>query len=514
MPVLASTVCCGLQGVNGFLVNVEAYLSNGLVSFDVVGLPSAALKESKERVRAAVTMSGYRMPVRKIVVNLSPADLKKEGTGYELAIAVALLAAEEPEGFHGLRDTLLLGELSLQGAVLPVRGVLPMVISAYEQGLRRVLLPADNAGEVACLDGLEVYPVRTLREACMHLTGEAKLSPQRQTDYQSMPVAPDPEHDLAQVRGQALARRALEVAAAGGHNLLMMGVPGCGKTMLAQCLPGILPPMTLEEALETTRIHSAAGVLNPGSGLMTAQPFRSPHHNASMPAVIGGGSRALPGEVSLAHNGVLFLDELPEFERGTLEALRQPLEDGFVNIARANWQGRYQARCMLVASMNPCPCGNYGSETAECHCSPVAIRRYRSKISGPLLDRIDLQVEMDAVKPEEITLRPSNPPESSEAVRRRVAEARQRQRERYRGTDIRCNAHLSQEGVTRYCQLTASARTLLQQAMERFHLSMRAYGRIQKVALSMADLAGRERIEDGDVAQAIQYRGLDGRGEE
>lgn len=509
--MLASTVCCGLQGVNGFLVNVEAYLSNGLVSFDVVGLPSLALKESKDRVRAAVATSGYKMPVQRITVNLSPADLKKEGTGYELAIAVALLAAGAPEQYHGLADTLLLGELSLQGFVLPVRGVLPMVIGAYEQGIRRVILPEGNAAEVACLDELEVYPVRTLREACEHLTGERPLPRQAQTDYRQQLDMPGTEHDLAQVRGQSSARRALEVAAAGGHNMLMAGVPGCGKTMLAQCLPGILPPLTFEEALETTRIHSAAGMLEPGAGLMTTRPFRSPHHSASMPAIIGGGMRALPGEVSLAHNGVLFLDELPEFERNTLEALRQPLEDGEVNIARANWQGHYPARCMLVASMNPCPCGNYGSQIKECHCSPTAIKRYMSKISGPLLDRIDLQVEMDAVRPDELTGKLDVQPESSAAVRGRVVAARLRQQERYRGADVRCNAQLSQEGVERYCRLSPSAEKLLHMAVERFGLSMRAYGRIRKVALTMADLAGRDKIEDQDVAQAIQYRNLDSR---
>lgn len=507
--MLARTYACGLEGVSGYPVEVEAFISRGMVSFDIVGLPSAAVKESRDRVRAAIAVSGLEFPFGKVTVNLAPADVKKDGTAFELAIAMALLSAKKPAFFSDLEKTMLLGELSLQGKLMPVRGALAMAITAAENGFQSLILPRQNARECECVDGLHVFPADTLREVFDHLSGGRPLvcQPHRayQQQWQNQPVS----NDLKYVKGQKAARKALEVAAAGGHNLLMVGIPGSGKTMLARCLPGILPPLSYEEALETTLIHSAAGELPPDSGLMTQRPFRAPHHNISVPAMIGGGVKAKPGEVSLAHNGVLFLDELPEFQHATLEALRQPLEDGFIHITRISGQNRYQSHCMLVAGMNPCPCGNLGSRQKECRCSPGEIKRYLGRISGPLLDRIDLQVEMDAVTLAEIES--DQQAEDSAAVRERVVKARRLQQERYQGQAIYCNAQLDQSGLERYCQLAPAARALLSQAVERFHISMRTYGRIRKVARTIADLGGHEQIESADIALAIQFRNVDSR---
>ena len=506
--MLAKTISGGLEGVNGFLVDVEACINNGMIGFDIVGLPSVAVKESRDRIRAALTNSGCPWPMKKLTVNLAPADVRKEGTSLELAIAISLLAAQKPEQYPTLRTTFLLGELTLHGDLMPIRGVLSMVLAARENGIREVVLPAGNAREVQCLGDVRIYPANTLRQVIDHLTGQTLIAAQQQIPYDQLLGEQAPENDLKFVRGQKIARKALEVAAAGGHNLIMVGVPGSGKTMLARCLPGILPPLSYEEALETTCIHSAAGELKREAGLMTERPFRSPHHNASLPAIIGGGTKAKPGEVSLAHNGVLFLDELPEYQRQTLEALRQPLEDGYVNVTRVSGQARYQSRCMLVAGMNPCPCGNHGSKTKTCRCKPYEIQRYLARISGPLLDRIDLQVEMDAVSIDEIEQ--GEPQEDSRTVQRRVLAARERQLQRYKGEHYFCNANLSQEGVEKYCRMSAEANALLHRAVEQFHISMRAYGRIRKVARTLADLAGRELLEVQDVAQAIQLRNLDG----
>ena len=507
--MLARTYACGLEGVSGFPVEVEAFISNGMIGFEIVGLPSAAVKESRDRIRAAIVVSGYEFPFGKVTVNLAPADVKKEGTSFELAIALALLSAKRPEAFQNLGRTMLLGELSLQGKLMPIRGALAMAITAAENGFQSLILPKANARECECVDGLHVYPAETLTQVCNHLTGREMLPELPHRTYEELLRSQPITHDLKYVKGQKAARKALEVAAAGGHNLLMVGIPGSGKTMLARCLPGILPPLSYEEALETTLIHSAAGELPPDSGLMTERPFRAPHHNISVPAMIGGGTKAKPGEVSLAHNAVLFLDELPEFQRATLEALRQPLEDGFINITRITGQNRYQSHCMLVAGMNPCPCGNLGSKQKECRCSPNEIKRYLGRISGPLLDRIDIQVEMDAVTLQEIESAEES--EDSASVRARVVTARRLQQERYQGQSIYCNAQLDQSGIERYCQMAPEARTLLHQAVERFHISMRTYGRIRKVARTIADLNGHPRIETMDVAQAIQFRNVDGR---
>lgn len=508
--VIARTLSMGVSGVNGFPVHVEVFGIGGIPGMEIIGLPDTSVRESRDRVSAAIINSGREMKPRKITVNLAPADMKKEGPSFDLPIAVGVLCALEElktSDLYSHDNTVLFGELSLDGRVRPVNGALPMVISAKECGIRNVILPRQNAKEVACIEGMNILPVNNLTEVIMHIEGTKIIQPQKQITYEEICQENSVPMDMCQIRGQQAARRALEVAAAGGHNMLMIGVPGSGKTMLARCLPGILPPLTFEESLETTRIHSICGRLVPGSGLMSVRPFSSPHHSASVTALIGGGPNAKPGEVSLAHNGVLFLDELPEFSRAALEALRQPLEDGTVSVSRIRHQARYQSSFMLIAAMNPCPCGYYGSKSRICRCSPQEIRKYLDRVSGPLLDRIDLQIEVDSVPVQEIN--DSSPAESSAQVAQRVAGARKIQQDRYRKESFFCNAQLGSASVKKYCRTNNDAERLLNEAVESMCLSMRAYNRILKVARTIADLAGEETISGVHIAEAIQYRELD-----
>ena len=508
--MMAKTLSFGVSGVNGYPVHVEVFSVSGIPAMEIIGLPDTSVRESRDRVNAAIINSGRKMQVRRITINLAPADMKKEGPSFDLPIALGVLIATgelQPLPCFDMEKTAVFGELSLDGHVQPVNGVLPMVISAKENGIQDVILPDRNAREAACIEGLRIIPVSHLREVIDYLEGQKDIVPQAQISYEELQRENVCTVDMAQIRGQSGARRALEVAAAGGHNLIMVGVPGSGKTMLARCVPGILPPLTFEEALETTRIHSISGHLPAGSGLMVTRPFCAPHHSASVASLIGGGQDAKPGEVSLAHNGVLFLDELPEFSRMALEALRQPLEDGIVSVSRVKRQAQYQSSFMLIAAMNPCPCGYYGSNRRTCRCTPPEIRRYLDRVSGPLLDRIDIQIEVDAVPVEEINS--SQAAESSAVVAARVAKTRMLQQERYRGNRYFCNAQLDNNAIRKYCTPGEEAARLLHAAVDTMHLSMRAYNRILKVARTIADLDGEEAIGTAHIAEAVQYRELD-----
>lgn len=508
--MLARTLCFALNGIQGEPVTVEAFVtSSGTYQFNIVGLPDAAVKESRDRVSAALKNSGFTMPFGHTTLNLSPADLRKEGTAFDLPIAVAIILASKQLQRQLKDEVLLIGELGLDGRLQAVSGALSMVIAAHEKGIRKVILPNANAKEVQVVSGMQIFPAGNLYEVAQHLSGKMPIPAMAQRSYQEYLDETSFEMDLLQVRGQLTARRALEIAAAGGHNLLMVGIPGSGKTMLARCLPSILPPMSQEEAFETTRIHSAAGVLKPGAGLITGRPFRTPHHSASLASLVGGGATARPGEVSLAHNGVLFLDEMPEYPRQVLEALRQPLEDGVSTVTRVKAHTQYLSRVMLVASMNPCPCGYFGSQTRPCRCGSHEIRRYLDRISGPLLDRIDIQVEVDAVPLEEITA--GIPSESSAVVRERVTKAREMQKLRYRDCGIRTNAQLSGKDIEVQTAVMTDALALLQSAVKRYGLSMRAYTRLIKVARTIADLAGEEQVKLHHMAEAVQFRMIDGK---
>ncbi len=504
--MLSVVLSYGLSGIEGFPVRVEVNLSRGITQFELVGLPDAAVKESRERVRTALKNSGFSFPEGRLTVNLAPADMKKEGPAFDLPMAVGILSASGGILPEAMRDTALLGELSLDGSVRPVRGVLPMTISAREQGVKRILVPAANAGEVRCIEGIDIYPVESLRAAFSHLRGETPIDRLETVEYRQLLGERTPQVDFSHVKGQKSAKRALEIAAAGGHNVIMIGPPGSGKTLMARCVPTILPDMTFEEALETTRIHSAAGLMDGGT-LLVERPFRTPHHTASSVSLIGGGVHATPGEISKAHNGVLFLDELPEYKRDVLEALRQPMEDGFVTITRVNAQSTYPSQFMLICSMNPCPCGNYGSRTQPCRCSQADIRRYLNRISGPLLDRIDLHIEIESIPPERIA--DDTLEESSEAIRERVETARAVQRRRYAGRGIQCNARLDARSITEFCRMKPDARKMLMKACDTMKLSNRAFTRILKVSRTIADMADSDMIELAHVAEAVQYRTLD-----
>ena len=490
----------GLTGIRGYEVTVECFLSGGLPAFDMVGLPDAAVKESRERVRAAVKNCGAKFPVSRITVNLAPARVRKEGTLYDLPILLGILAAAE-ELKPLPQDAAFLGELSLTGALRPVTGVLPMALCAARLGIKTLYVPAQNAAEATLADGLTVYGVEDVSQLIAHLSGDAPMTPTPR--WQPAPSA-RPLPDFTDVMGQENVKRGLEIAAAGGHNVLLIGSPGAGKSMLARRLPSILPDMTRAESLQTTEIYSVAGMTDAAHPLVDVRPFRSPHHTASTVSLAGGGGTPRPGEISLAHNGVLFLDELPEFDKSALETLRQPLEDGFVTITRAAGTLTLPSRFMLVCAMNPCKCGWYGHPSGRCTCSENQVEQYMRRISGPLLDRIDMYIEVPSVEYE--AMRRREQPESSAVIRQRVNAAREVQKQRFAGTEVSCNAYMTPAMIGRYCRLDDAGEKLMQGAFDRLGLTGRSHDRILRMARTIADLEGAEAIEAPHLAEAIQYR--------